>query len=203
MLNKWNINVNVNGMPEKVASAFCDLTNAMVGAEYSPIAYLGTQQANGINHAILAEQVLVHGRDSHNVVVMILNERPEGFSIVGIERVVEGGMPMGGVHVQPMTDIPEDAAAAWNEAFSAYVGAEVLPFALLGTQPVCGGNYIFAATLKPVLPASEIKVVLVTINPASGTLTIADLLPNRHEASLGYAFTWLPGGLGKPLGEWP
>jgi hypothetical protein len=76
-------------MPEKIATAVGDLK--IVGAEYTPIAYLGSQVVNGINHAVLAEQLVVAGKDTKNVVVIMFNERPEGVTLVGIERVLESG----------------------------------------------------------------------------------------------------------------
>lgn len=204
----WKINVNVDGMPQKVATAMGKLSETLVGAEYAPIAYLGEQQVNGINHAVLAEQVIVTGRDTKNVVLVIFNEKPGDveLTLVSIERVVEGGGPLGGVQVDVKTRdvcIAGEEAEAWTNAFSGYVGASVEPFALLGKQMVKGVNYIFAATLTPVVPEPVSKVVIVTINPMIGTLSFADIMTDKHEASLGYAFTWLKGGLGKPLGEWP
>ena len=56
MLGSWEVNVVTGGMPQKVATAFGELAGSLVGAEYTPIAYLGSQQVNGVNHAVLAEQ---------------------------------------------------------------------------------------------------------------------------------------------------
>ena len=50
MVGNWEINVNVNGMPQKVASAVSKLNTTLMGAEYDPIAYLGSQVVNGTNH---------------------------------------------------------------------------------------------------------------------------------------------------------
>ena len=204
-MGSWEINVITGGMPEKIATAIGKLGEMMVGAEYTPIAYLGAQVVNGTNHAVLAEQVLTTGRDTHNIVVLIFNEKPGAMEadLVSIERVIEGGAPMGGIQINVQTDIPEDAKAAWNEAFYNFVGSDVKPFALLGTQVVKGTNYIFAATVKPLVPGADAKAMVVTINTMTGLLSFADMLANKQEAMLGYSFTWLKGGLGKPLGEWP
>jgi len=205
MTGSWEVKVVTNGMPQKVATAFSALTEQLIGAEYEPIAYLGSQVVNGTNHAVLAKQILTTGRDTTNVVVMVFNEKPNSMeaTLVSIDRIVEGGAPMGGIHIDPQVEIPEDAKAAWNEAFEAWVGAKNEPIALLGTQIVKGTNYIFAATSTGVYPNAETKVCIVTLNPMTGTVAFGDLLENKHDASLGYSFTWLKGGLGKPLGEWP
>lgn len=205
MVGSWNIKIVVDAMPQKVATAIGALAEQLVGAEYEPIAYLGSQIVNGTNHAVLAKQTIIDGRDTANIVVLIFNEKPGAMeaTLVGVERVVEGGAPFGGIHVDPVTAIPKDAMDAWNDAFATFVGSKVSPIALLGTQVVNGTNYIFAAEIAPLVPNAVSKVVIVTINPMSGYLAFANLLENKHEASLGYAFTWLKGGLGKPLGEWP
>ena len=206
MTGSWNVNVVTGGMPQKVASAIGELTEKLIGAEYEPIAYLGSQVVNGTNHAVLAKQVLTTGRDTTNIVILIFNEKPNAMeaTLVSIDRVVEGGAPLGGIHIDPQTEeIPADAMDAWNEAFGAWVGAKLEPIALLSTQVVKGTNFIFAATVTPVVPDGAAKASIVTINPMTGTVAFDDLLSTKHEASLGYTFTWLKGGLGKPLGEWP
>ena len=57
--------------------------------------------------------------------------------------------------------------------------------------------------MTPVVPDAKNKVVIVTLNSMTGTLAFADPFKTNQEASLGYAFTWLKNGFGKPLGEWP
>lgn len=205
MVGSWKINVAVGSMPQKVASAVSKLSENLVGAEYTPIAYLGSQVVNGTNHAVLAEQVVVTGRDTKNIVMLIFNEKPNDMeaTLVNIERVVEGGAPMGGVNVNPMTEIPADAMKEWNTAFEGRVGIKAEPFALLATQVVKGTNFIFAATVTPVYPDAETTVSIITINTMTGTIAFANPFETKQEASLGYAFTWLKNGFGKPLGEWP
>jgi len=205
MTGSWDVKIVTNGMPQKVATAFSALAEQLIGAEYEPIAYLGSQVVNGTNHAVLAKQILTTGRDTTNIVVIVFNEKPNAMeaTLVSIDRVIEGGAPLGGVHIDPQVEIPAEALNAWKEAFDGYVGFSASPFALLGTQVVKGTNYIFAATGAPVVPNATTKIYIVTVNTMTGTLAIEDLLASKHESSLGYAFTWLKGGLGKPLGEWP
>lgn len=204
MTGNWKINVTDN-MPQKVATAMSKLSETLLGAEYTPIAYLGEQLVNGRNHAVLAEQVVTTGRDTKNIVMLIFNEKPNAMeaTLVSIERVVESGAPMGGIHVNDTFDATPDAQTAWNEAFNGFVGSKVEPFAYLASQVVKGTNYIFAATVTPVIPDAETSIAIVTINPMTGTLAFANPFETKQEASLGYAFTWLKNGFGKPLGEWP
>lgn len=188
----WNIDVTVNKLPQKVATAMGKLEETLIGAEYEPIAYLGSQVTNGVNHAVLAEQIVTTGRDTNNIVVLIFNEKPGEMelSLVGIERVVESGAAFGGTTIDVKTDLDDEIMDIWDEAFEGYVGAKVVPFALLGTQVVKGVNYIFAAEFTPMTLSGEKEAKLVVVNNVTRRVAFADMMANKHETSLGYAFTW-------------
>ena len=205
MFGNWNVNITMGAMPQKVASAVTKLSETLIGAEYEPIAYLGSQVVNGVNHAVLAKQTILTGRDTKNIVVLIFNEKPNEMeaTLVNIERVVEGGAPLGGTDINVMTDIPEDANQAFAKGFEGYVGCAVKPLALLATKVTNGINYVFLAEMTPVTLNPEKKVALVTVNGLSNELSFVDLLATKQEVALGYSFTWLKNGFGKPLGEWP
>lgn len=192
MVGGWNIDVTVDKLPQKVATAMSLLEETLIGAEYDVIAYLGTQVANGINHAVLAEQILTTGRDARNIVVLIFNEKAgkEELCLVSIDRIIESGAVLGGTVVKSETELSDNVMDIWDEAFEAYVGANVTPFALLATQPVNGINYIFAAEIEPMTLSGKKKVNLVVINNYTRKVLMSDLLENKHEATLGYAFTW-------------
>lgn len=188
---KWDVNIHVGGMPEKLATAFGDIK--LVGAEYTPIAYLGSQLVNGVNHAVLAEQLVLAGKDTKNIVVMIFNEKADTFTLTGIERVVEGGAELGGTAVDVKTDIPAEAKEAFDSVVGKLVGVNVKPFALLATQVVKGVNYVFAAEVTKVTKEAEKEFAIVTVNALTNKVAFTgDLLTSDVEISLG-----------KPLGEWP
>lgn len=191
MIGNWDINVVVGKLPQKVATAFANLGETIIGATYTPIAYIGSQIVNGTNHAVLAEQTIITGRDTKNIVLIIFNEKPEGVSLVNIERVVEGGLELGGTKIDVETEIPEDAQSAFNEAIGNFVGSTVEPFALVATQVTKGMNYIFVATVKPLALEAKATVALVTVNTLEKRISFIDVIqPNLNKASLGYAFTW-------------
>lgn len=89
MFGEWVIKPST-GMPQKVATAFCEKFGEIVGASYVPIAYLGEQLVNGKNHAILAEQTLVVNADVCNIVMIIMNEKSGDFSVVSINPILSG-----------------------------------------------------------------------------------------------------------------
>ena len=189
----WKIEIEVGKMPQKVATAFSKFQENLVGAEYEPIAYLGSQIVNGINYAVLAKQILTTGKDSENVVILIFNEKTGSSEpiLVNIERVLEGNSGFGGTKVDVKTELDKDLQEIWDKAFEIWIGARVTPFAFLGTQVTKGTNYIFAAIYTATMyPDDIIKVVIVTINPLENRVTFADMLESKYEASLGYAFSW-------------
>lgn len=176
MLGSWDVNVIVDAMPEKVATAVSALAEQLIGAEYTPIAYLGSQVVNGVNHAVLAEQVLTTGRDTKNVVLLIFNEKGMDCTLVNIERVVEGGVGEGGVEINVKTDLPEEAKKVFDAALSEFLGSTVKPFAYLGSQVVKGIDYIFAAEVTPVVAEPIKKVAVVTVNGLTNQISFKNVL---------------------------
>lgn len=192
MLGSWDVKVVVGSLPEKVATAVGELGEKLIGAEYTPIAYLGSQLVNGTNHAVLAEQVLTTGRDTKNIVVLTFNEKEDKLTLIGVDRVVESGEGMGATVVDVKTEIPADAKAVFDEAFAGFCGSDVKPFALLATQVVNGTDYIFACEVTSVTKEPVTSVAIVTVNGISKTAKFEDLIKGTSTAkALGYAFTWL------------
>lgn len=75
----WNLDeVKGCNLPQKVATDFTAVTSDMVGAEYEPIAYLGSKVANGTNYRILCLQKLVIPNSEKKFVKMIINEASDG-----------------------------------------------------------------------------------------------------------------------------
>ena len=191
MTGAWNVTVSKN-MPQKVATAMARLSETLLGAEYTPLFYLGSQVVNGMNHAVLAEQLITTGKDTKNIVVIVFNEKPGEMelSLVGIERILESGSPLGGTVIDVKTEVPEEALTVWADAFEGYVGLKITPLALLGTQAVNGTNYMYLAESEGVVLNPTKEVNLVVINDKMKKVSITDMLANQLEASLGYSFTW-------------
>ena len=205
MLGSWNVNVTVGKYPQKVASALADLN--LVGALYTPIAYIGSQQVNGINHAVLAKQTLTTGKDVNNIVILTLNEKDDKVVLSGIERVVEQGGELGGIKIADDFTVTEEAKDALKAALADRLGIEITPHALLGTQVTKGMNYILFVTTASVTPNPEVEAAVVIVNSLTKNIGFSYVLGGHDNVNqLGYAFTWLMQknvSLGKPLGEWP
>ena len=195
----WKIDVNVNGMPQRIATAFEKLKDTLVGADYEFIAYLGSQEVNGINHAVLAKQIVTTGRDSVNIVVLIFNEKAVRtetptwvITPVAIERVLESGAALGGttIDVDVVMDLESKTMKIWHDAFEGYVGISMRPIAYLGNQVTKGIDYIYAATAEPMNLEGQKQAVIVRINPMERTVRVVNFLVDRGTDALNYAFTW-------------
>ena len=195
----WKIDVNVNGMPQRIATAFEKLKETLVGADYEFIAYLGSQEVNGTNHAVLAEQIITTGRGDKNIVVMIFNEKAVEtdtpawvITPVAIERVLSSGAALGGttICVDKILDLEGTEMGIWNGAFAGYVGISMRPIAYLGHQVTKGIEYIFAATAEPMNLEGVKQAVIVRINPLERTVRVVNFLVDRGIDALNYAFTW-------------
>ena len=79
ILGGWNLDeVKGTALPQKVQTAFMAVTSELVGAEYEPIAYLGSQQVNGMNYRILALMRAVTPNAEKRIVKMIIHEELDG-----------------------------------------------------------------------------------------------------------------------------
>ena len=89
VLGGWNIDEmkSVN-LPQKAQSAFTAVTGGLVGAEYMPVLYVGSQLVNGTNYCILALQTIITGTPEKRLVKMIINVSSNGSaSIVSVSGV--------------------------------------------------------------------------------------------------------------------
>lgn len=79
LLGGWNLDeIKSCNLPQKVQSAFTAITGEMTGADYEPVAYLGSQVVDGTNYRVLALQKLVVPNSEKRIVKMIIHEELDG-----------------------------------------------------------------------------------------------------------------------------
>jgi hypothetical protein len=196
-LGGWEVDLAIGKFPQKVACALSVMD--LVGSTYEPVAYLGRQVVNGVNHAVLAFQHILSSTPSTNLVLMIIHEDPKEKDQVCVLRSVErvlsqsSATALGGRQLFFNTDIPAEATTALEEATKTTLGIEVKPIALLGRQIVKGVNFVLLAETAPVVPDGQKELSLITVNSLDHShVGVTPLLKSSIEVSLG-----------KPLGEWP
>ena len=197
-LGGWNVNVSTSGMPQKIASVMGNGFLTVNSCEYKFIATLGTQQVNGTNTAILAQQTVLTGKDVNNATVLVFNEKPGSMDVALVETrvIVESGGAFGGISVNMSTMIPEEADEAFKAALEGFTGSKIEPFAFIGTQVSKGVNYILAAKVTATALGASPDLAIVTVRPLlEPKLEFRRMLDKGvndiEESKLGYAFTWL------------
>ena len=79
MLGGWNLDeIKGTALPQRVQTDFTAVTSELDGADYEPIAYLGSQIVDGTNFRILALQRLVVPNAEKRIVKMIIHEELDG-----------------------------------------------------------------------------------------------------------------------------
>ena len=186
----WDVDIMMGKMPQKIATAFGKLAD-MVGANYTPIAYLGSQTVNGINHAVLAEQTVLTGKDTKNIVLIIFNEKPGDMNdptVVNIERIIESTDGFGGTAIDVKSDIPDEAIDVFNAALEVHIGARFEPKALLATHVTGRGvEYAFLTEMTPITIDAEKTVYIIVVDSLTKSVSCTDIL---SDPKLGYAFNW-------------
>ena len=75
-------------LPQQVATGFGKVTQAMVGARYVPVLYVGTHVVHGVNHMLICKQTMAAQGAPEHLVKMVLNQNVDDGSIVGKWSVV-------------------------------------------------------------------------------------------------------------------
>lgn len=69
-------------MPQKAASAWAAVEE-LIGAEYLPLLYVGTQPVRGVNHLFIAQATSVTANPKKKIVKLEVNEFQGKFAVVG------------------------------------------------------------------------------------------------------------------------
>ena len=78
----------LTAMPQSAANAWGVAMNSLVGANYKPMAYVGTQIVKGVNHVFLAEQTMMTVHFDRHIVIVTINEFDGKYCLTNIERVI-------------------------------------------------------------------------------------------------------------------
>lgn len=76
-------------LPQKVVTGYDEVFGNLLGADYTPVLYCGTQLVHGINHMLICKVKVCHPDAVEKLVKVILNELPvdelkSNWSIVSI-----------------------------------------------------------------------------------------------------------------------
>jgi len=165
-------------------------TAELDGADYTPVAYLGTQVVAGTNHLLLCKVTpVVPDAVSTYALVTIYEDLKGEAKITEVQNNdAEAGVldAPGGWQDTESLEVTKESLEALRLASQKLTGATYSPVALLGTQVVAGTNYRMLCTVTPVTPNAEPKyeivVISVDVDMETGTLETYGFYTTEEEA---------------------
>lgn len=159
----------------------------LVGGDYVPVAYLGSQVVAGTNHRVLCkESAVVPGAKMTYAIMTIYEDLGGKTKILEIMPSdveaprAEAGLAGGWTETET-PELTDEAKAALQKACETLTGAEYTPLALLATQVVAGTNYRIVCESKATVPNAESEYVIVTVYAdLQGNAEITDVASFRH-----------------------
>lgn len=179
----WNINLenSLTSMPQDAATAWTGAMEGMTGAEYEPVALIGTQVVSGTNYMFLARETLVTKEPVVKLAAVVIYADLQGNSTVNSVKELDLGTltskensgtdPQSGLaggwtvfeDMDKMANVTDDEKATFEKALDGMVGVGYTPVTVLGTQVVAGENFAYLAkgtmvTAEPVTNAYVVSV---------------------------------------------
>ena len=159
-----------------------DKAVAEFDVDYTPVAYLASQVAAGMNHCVLCKAML------SSYAIVYVYEDPEGNAeVTGIvssdaaAQSAAGGI-VGGWTEPESPEMTDDAKKALEKACETLTGAAYTPVALLATQVVAGMNYRIICESRPAVPVPDCEYVIVTVYAdLQGNAEITDTIEFRDK----------------------
>ena len=178
----------------------------LVGAEYTPVAYLGYQIVAGTNHRILCRisPVVPDAKESY-AIVTIYEDLNGNAAITDVkdfevETNLQEELLPGGWFEPETPEVTEDAKNIFDKAMETLVGVNYVPVALLKQQVAAGMNYCYLCEAAVVYPGAETTYALVYIyEDPEGNVNIQDIVrmtdeeaENDQEADMGNTYIGIP-----------
>ena len=120
-------------------------TQELVGAEYTPVAYLANQIVAGTNHCLLCQVAPVVPEPVATYALVYIYEDLEGNAeitdVFNSEVVAAGTGLAGGWNAPESPELTEEAQAAFDKATADLTDASYTPLAFVQYQVVAGMNY--------------------------------------------------------------
>lgn len=163
-------------IPDAAKTAFEAMRGTMVGSTFMPVAYLGSQVANGTNYAFLCNvtPVTPDGKTSVEIVKFSFDaDKGPNFGdskAINIadyteEKAIDFEQLPGGWDCTEAAggSLDENAKEAFDKAMEGMAGVSYEPILQLGTQIVAGTNYaiLCKATSVTAEPVTKLAVLII------------------------------------------
>ena len=163
----------------------------LLGVDYVPLAYLGSQLVAGTNHVFLVKGTAVVPTRPVSYALVYLYQDLQGnvkllnFADLGIVPNEDGTVtppeegPMGAWSYAEDPAVSEEMQTRLNKALEGMVGASYAPVANLGSQVVAGLNRCLLCQVTPVVPNAQPHYALVyvyeTLDGGAELMQVIDL----------------------------
>jgi len=174
--DEWEKDAIVADWPKDIDDAIAVL-NERLGLSYKMIACVGKRVLNGVDYAIVAEQLVMRCPDEKNVVFVQFHAFEGKITIYSVELILEGhAKPIpGGIVIEPCAGLPKDVQEEFDSVMKHCGGMDVKPFAYLGYQVVNGTNRFIVAEVTPKYMWAKKRISLVTINAQDNSIKFVDI----------------------------
>ena len=173
---------------EEHKALFDQAMEKLLGVDYIPVAYLGSQVVAGTNHCFLAQAKVVVPDAQPAYKLVFLYQKLDGTveilsiadfdfaALLGFETSAETPM-VGGWIPSEAAEITEKVKALFDKALEGLLGVDYAPVALLGTQIVAGTNYCILAHATVVVPGTQPAYKLISLYAKlDGTVELTDIV---------------------------
>ena len=171
---------------DEIRSKLEKALKGLTGAEYEPVAYLGSQVVAGMNYRLLCLVKPVTPDAKQYYAVVTLYESLDGeVSVSEVQKcdkeIVINGLA-GGWFRTETPEVTKEAEAVLEKALEGLAGADYNPTALLATQVVAGTNYCYLCEATPVVPNAESHYALVYVyEDLEGNAEITEVVDFENE----------------------
>ncbi len=142
-------------------------TENLVGAKYTPVAYIARQVVSGTNHCILCKITAVTPDAKATYALVYLYEDLEGNTKITdtLDSMEETATPnlVGGWNETESPIVTKEAKAALEKATEGLTGEKYVPVALLASQVVSGTNYCILCEVSTISPDAEAAYMIVYV----------------------------------------
>ena len=152
--------------------------NGLLGVNYIPLAYLGSQVLTGTVHTFLARAtVVVPGAKETFALIYLYEEKGGRVRIIDILRSgIETGMDTGEWEPAENPALTDEMKSGFEEAVTGLTGAGYVPVALAGTKVASELDFVVIAEATPVTGNAETGYSFVYLkHETDGKLAITDI----------------------------
>ena len=176
------ITEEMKALTEKAASD-------LVGATYTPVAYLASQVVSGTNHLVLCRTAPVIPEPIETYTFVTIYQDLHGGA--QITNVIDTGRPTniadlsGGWYQAESPEITEEIEGLCTKAFEKLTGVNYKPVALLSEQVVAGMNYCILCESTIVYPGADTTFAFVYLyKDLEGNVEVLDIWNCNQDGSV-------------------